>query len=308
VKNGYLQHLTPWEKLALFIALCFLSSLLFGLLGTGITNPLFGVDGHNYDELTNLGDKDSIRSIKMLNFFFHLGTFILPSILFTKLVAYDPNDYLLTKNWPKLNTLLVVIALFFSIAVLNDWLATFNAKLDLSFISEELQQEVNYNQAVRDKSIYAYIGATWRSFGLNIILLAIIPAIGEELVFRGILQNLIAKASKKMHLSVWFTAFLFAFIHFQFMDFLPRFFLGVAFGYVVILTGKIWYSMVLHFLNNALVLFVKFGILKGFIDQTSWWINFGIAHLIIALIVGSIAIYLLSKNSKINEMKGVYFR
>jgi len=108
----------------------------------------------------------------------------------------------------------------------------------LSFISEELQQEIDYNQAVRDKSIYAYIGSTWRSFGLNIFLLAVVPAIGEEFVFRGVLQNLFAKASKKIHLSVWFTAFLFAFIHFQFMDFLPRFFLGAAFGYVVILTGK----------------------------------------------------------------------
>ncbi len=308
MKNGALQHLTPWEKIALFIALCFLSSLLFGLLGASIASPLFGVDVYNYNELTNLSDKDSIRTVKMLNFLFHLGTFILPSFLFAKLGAFEPNDYLLTKKQIQLKPLLIVILLFFAIIVLNDWFASINAQLDLSFISKDLQVDIYYNQLVQDKSIYAYIGTTWRSFGLNIFLLAVIPAIGEEFVFRGILQNLIAKASQKIHLSVWFTAFLFAFIHFQFMDFLPRFFLGAAFGYVVILTGKIWYSMLLHFLNNALAVFILFGIRKGFIDESSWWINFGAVHLIIALLIGGFAIYTLSKNSKINEMKGIYFR
>ncbi len=308
MKNGALQYLTPWGKIALFIAVCLLSSLLFGVLGATLASPLFGVDVYNYNELSNLADKDSIRTVKMLNFFFHLGTFILPSILFAKLGAFEPSDYLLTKKRPQLTPLLIILALFFAIIIFNDWLASINAKLDLSFISKELQEEIYYNQVVQDKSIYAYIGTTWRSFALNIFLLAIIPAIGEEFVFRGVLQNLIAKASQKIHLSVWLTAFLFAFIHFQFMDFLPRFFLGAAFGYVVILTGKIWYSMILHFLNNALAIFIHFGIRKGFIDESSWWINFGAVHFILAVLIGTIAIYMLSKNSKINEMKGVYFR
>jgi len=308
VKNGALQYLTPWEKIALFIALCFLSSLLFGLLGASIASPLFGIDVYNYNELTNLGDKDSIRTVKMLNFLFHIGTFILPSILFAKLGAFEPNDYLLTKKRPQGTSILIILLLFFAITVLNDWFAAINAQLDLTFISKELQEEIYYNQAIRDKSISSYIGSTWKSFGLNIFLLAIIPAIGEELVFRGVLQNLMAKASQKIHLSVWFTAFLFAFIHFQYMDFLPRFFLGAAFGYVVILTGKIWYSMILHFLNNALAIFILFGIRKGFINESSWWVNFGAVHLIIALLIGGFAIYTLSKNSKMNEMKGIYFR
>ena len=308
MKNGALQYLTPWEKIVLFIALCFLSSLLFGLLGASIASPLFGVDVYNSNELSNLTDKDAIRTGKMLNLLFHLGTFILPSILFAKLGAFEPSDYLLTKKPPQRTSIPIILMLFFAITVLNDWFAAINGHLDLSFISTELQEEIYYNQAVRDKSIYAYIGSTWRSFGLNIFLLAIIPAIGEELVFRGVLQNLIAKASQKIHLSIWFTAFLFAFIHFQYMDFLPRFFLGAAFGYVVILTGKIWYSMILHFLNNALAIFILFGIRKGFIDESSWWINFGAVHLIIALLIGGFAIYTLSKNSKIDEMKGVYFR
>ena len=164
VKNGALQHLTPWEKIALFIALCFLSSLLFGLLGASIASPLFGVDVYNYNELTNLSDKDSIRTVKMLNFLFHLGTFILPSFLFAKLGAFEPNDYLLTKKQIQLKPLLIVILLFFAIIVLNDWFASINAQLDLSFISKDLQVDIYYNQLVQDKSIYAYIGTTWRSF------------------------------------------------------------------------------------------------------------------------------------------------
>ncbi len=89
----------------------------------------------------------------------------------------------------------------------------------------------------------------------NICLMALLPALGEELTFRGVLLNIcLGKeySKKRMHLSVWATAALFSFIHFQFFGFIPRLLLGVMFGYLVIWTGSIWTSMLAHLTNNAL--------------------------------------------------------
>lgn len=91
---------------------------------------------------------------------------------------------------------------------------------------------------------------------LAILVMALIPAFGEELVFRGILQRQLQKVSS-MHLAVWLSAFLFSAIHFQFLGFFPRMLLGVMFGYVFAYTGNFWLPVSMHLLNNlsSLILF-----------------------------------------------------
>ena len=67
-------------------------------------------------------------------------------------------------------------------------------------------------------------------FALNIIILAIIPAIGEELLFRGYLQEKIGHLFGKMYISILITSFLFSIIHMDIHGLIPRFFLGVILG------------------------------------------------------------------------------
>ncbi len=86
---------------------------------------------------------------------------------------------------------------------------------------------------------------------LNILMIAIIPAIGEELLFRGALQQLVQEWTKKPHLAIWLTAALFSFFHFQFYGFLPRMFLGAMFGYLFYWSGSLWYPIIGHFMNNG---------------------------------------------------------
>ena len=306
VKNGYLQHLNPWEKLIFFFAACILSGMLLVMLGTSLANLIFGVEFSTSEEMYALTDPGQIRTQKMLNFFFHLGAFIMPSILFAKLMAMDPEDYLIRKSSISGRTIGLVVLLFLGIIIISEFLSFLNHSIDFRFVSEEFHQGIVEGQLRNEKLIYAYIGPTWKSFGLNIILLAIIPAIGEEFVFRGIIQQLLSKATQRVHVSIWVTAFLFAFIHFEYMDFLPRFILGAVFGYVVVLTGNIWYAILLHFLNNATSLTFAYFINKGSLDGNAAWLNFGVIHLIIALIFAGVSFYLLSKNSKWQEIKSLY--
>ena len=94
--------------------------------------------------------------------------------------------------------------------------------------------------------------------------IAIIPAICEELVFRGVIMPLLAKMTRNIHAAVWITAFLFSLIHMQFYGFLPRMIMGALLGYFVVWSGSLWASVLAHFINNAsaFLMFHYFGTLE----------------------------------------------
>lgn len=306
MKKGLLQNLGPWEKLLLFITVCIFSSMLFSLMGMTLVKPLFGIDPYDQSELLDLGRLESIRSIKLINLFFQIGGFLIPSILFARLLSTEPNKYLTIQQTPKLGHFGILILFFLALTIINGWLTEINSHLDMSFISEELQEKIEYDQAMINKSIYAYIGLSWRSYFLNLILLAIVPAISEEFLFRGVFQRLMVKASGKLHLGIWATAFIFAFIHFQFLDFLPRLVLGLVFGYVVIITGNLWHSITLHFLNNGFALTLEFLSRKGLIDLSNSWLSISVIHLIFAFTTVAFVIYFYTKRWSWNEMRTAY--
>ncbi len=88
----------------------------------------------------------------------------------------------------------------------------------------------------------------------GLLVIALIPAIGEELVFRGLIQPKVHKLFGNIHAAVWITGFLFSFIHFQFYGLVPRMLLGVLFGYLYAWSGNLWYPVLGHFINNGFTL------------------------------------------------------
>ncbi len=104
-------------------------------------------------------------------------------------------------------------------------------------------------------------------FLLALLVIAILPAVGEEFLFRGILQNKFFDIFKNPHVAIWSAAFLFSFIHFQFFGFIPRFFLGLVFGYVYYWTRNLWLPILLHFINNFATLVI-----------VNWQRNHGVAN------------------------------
>jgi membrane protease YdiL (CAAX protease family) len=98
---------------------------------------------------------------------------------------------------------------------------------------------------------------------IAVIVIAILPAIGEELVFRGLIQNELFKSTKNIHVSIWFAAFLFSAIHFQFFGFIPRLFLGALFGYLYYWSGNLSIAIFAHFVNNGVSLLALYLYQKG---------------------------------------------
>lgn len=91
-------------------------------------------------------------------------------------------------------------------------------------------------------------------FIVAFIVVAIIPAVGEELLFRGLIQNAFVKAIGNHHVAIWLTGFIFAAIHMQFFGLFPRMLLGVLFGYLYYWSGNLSVAMIGHFVNNGLAI------------------------------------------------------
>ena len=100
---------------------------------------------------------------------------------------------------------------------------------------------------------------------INLFIIALIPAIGEELTFRGVLQQSLTRKMNP-HVAIILSAALFSFIHFQFYGFLPRMFLGVLLGYMFYITGSLWTSILMHFVNNGTAVVLYYLNNKGIIN------------------------------------------
>ncbi|MTI22466.1 CPBP family intramembrane metalloprotease [Fulvivirga sp. RKSG066] len=91
-------------------------------------------------------------------------------------------------------------------------------------------------------------------FALAFLIVAILPAVGEELLFRGILQNQFYSSTRNAHLAIWIAAILFSTIHMQFYGFIPRMLLGALFGYLYYWSGNLFIPILAHLINNGLTL------------------------------------------------------
>jgi hypothetical protein len=129
-----------------------------------------------------------------------------------------------------------------------------------------------------------------RGFLINLTVIAVIPAICEEFIFRGSLQRTFLRIFKNPHVAIWTSAIIFSAIHFQFFGFFPRLFLGAAFGYIYFWTGSIWHAVLAHFLNNGFAVTMAFYFQKNNLPinqdenmAVSWYVYLISAILTIAL-------------------------
>lgn len=141
-------------------------------------------------------------------------------------------------------------------AMVNQWLIPAGSSLEAAFKpAEELAKRMTIMFLDPQSGI---------SMGVVFLSIAVIPALCEELVFRGVLMPLLAKMTRNIHVAIWITAALFSLIHMQFYGFLPRMLMGGLLGYLVIWSGSLWTAIAAHFVNNAtaFILFQWYGTLE----------------------------------------------
>jgi uncharacterized protein len=249
LKRAALSHIKPTEKFVLFLGIAFFMYFIAAFLGVFVGNFLFGEELFLPDTMNDWGRQDVLRMHKILQVISQVGVFVIPSLFFVYWVSSEANTYLpLRFTAAKFWYWLPVI--FIGLTFLNSLLYEINRAVDFSFISKEFQDSLVYNQALSDKKISTFIGDTWLSFVGNVVVICAVPAISEEILFRGVLQRLGIELTRNLHIGILFSAVLFAVMHWQPLNFLPIFALGIVFGYITIITGSILIPITLHFLNN----------------------------------------------------------
>jgi membrane protease YdiL (CAAX protease family) len=99
---------------------------------------------------------------------------------------------------------------------------------------------------------------SFSQFLVALLVVGVFAAVGEEILFRGLLQNLLSKVTNNAHVGVWVAAIIFSAIHLQFYGFLPRVLLGALFGYLYLWSGKLSIAILAHFLHNGLSLVIAY--------------------------------------------------
>jgi hypothetical protein len=143
---------------------------------------------------------------------------------------------------------LVVLASF----PLNNWVYELNRGLDLPVSLQALEDWMKAKESGTEQ-LTKFLTAIDDPARLVIALLvvAVIPAVGEEITFRGVGQNLLHRAFGNVHVAIWVSAALFSAIHLQFYGFVPRLLLGALFGYLYVWSGSLWVPIFAHFVNNG---------------------------------------------------------
>ena len=149
---------------------------------------------------------------------------------------------------PVLLTAVVVIIFMAVNSVFIEW----NSKFNFPEFANEFEKWAREREdTAADLTRFLTNFGSMGELLLALIIIAVLPAIGEEIVFRGLIQNELYRGTNNIHMSIWFAAVLFSAIHFQFFGFVPRLLLGALFGYLYYWSGNLILAILAHFVNNA---------------------------------------------------------
>jgi membrane protease YdiL (CAAX protease family) len=128
---------------------------------------------------------------------------------------------------------------------------------------------------------------------LNLLVIALIPAVGEEMTFRGVIQQSLMRRMNP-HIAIILSAAIFSFFHFQFFGFFPRLFLGILLGYMFYITGSLWTSILMHFVNNGAAVTLYYLGNIGVIEDAEHWGETQNAWIIVASAVMTLGLIIWS--------------
>jgi len=246
-------HLSPAAKFIWLIFFLILSSLIFALFGLLLGKLWYNTDVANISAMFSHPEKTEIRPFLYLyQVINQIGVFILPPLFFAWMIDKKSMQYLKLNRLPTLVAVLLGFSMVYTLLPFINWLTDINAHISLPASLSGLEQWMKAKEIQADSITKAFLSvSTLNGLWLNLLVVALIPAIGEELLFRGLIQRLLGEWTKNLHWGVWLTAILFSAIHMQFFGFFPRMFLGLVLGYLFIFSKSLWLPILVHFINNA---------------------------------------------------------
>ncbi len=243
----------------------------------------------------------SISFAKTSQIFQSLGLFVVPGILIAFLFSNNTWRYLGFSKHINYKILLSAGIIMLIALPLVNFTAEINQKLTLPESLKWLENLMRQSEERAGNITNLFLAVnTFSGFLINLFMMALIPAFGEEIMFRGLIQK---NLSKKMnvHIAIFISAFIFSSVHFQFFGFLPRFLMGLFFGYLFSWTNNLWYNIFAHFINNGTAVLVAY--IQG-VEATDPGDGFGSMsslYVILSFILTAGIIYFIYRENKIKR-------
>lgn len=267
MKQSIALNARPGVVLIALVGLVFAGLCLANLLAFLLVYFLYGLSFSQFGQLDTLSPSlPHVREAVLLTqgvagVGLGAGAIALPLLYKQAISHYFAPQRLTSAWWPLIASTLIICTVPF-ISVITTW----NASVHLPNSWQSLEQWARVNETQGQQLIQKL--TQFHSFSqllVALLVMALIPAVAEELIFRGVMQRLLVRWLGSPHASIWLTAALFSALHVQFFGFVPRFILGVILGYLYAWSGNILVSIAAHFTQNAGQLLLLWLAQKGYV-------------------------------------------
>ena len=245
-----------WGSLLILAGLILIGMAAGSIAGVLLISSIWG-DAGILTEISTLDQAPAYSAenwykIIILQAVGHLFTFLIPSLFYWKLIERKTMGAFCLQSRDSYRDLVPIFFLTIVLMPFTGLVAEWNESMILPDSLSGLETWMKNSETTLARLTEFLLSFhNIQELIIAIIVIAVIPAIGEEVLFRGILQRKLAEHWANVHLGIWASAFLFSAIHFQFYGFLPRLFLGAMFGYLYFWTGRLSMAIFAHFINNA---------------------------------------------------------
>lgn len=297
-KIPFFEGQNRFVQILIFLALIVGCMVVASVLGVVVASIFYGF-GIPANAL------DQAAYYRILQSFGSVGTFMLPPLFFSYLSERKWFSYNRMNRAPgyTMSNIVIVMSLVLLpiVWILADWNEGWKLPEALAGLDEWMRRMDEQNsELVKLMSRDSRIGILL----INIFVMAMLPAVGEELMFRGTVQPFLQKWTKSPHWAIWITAFIFSAIHFQISGFIPRMLIGAYLGYLCFWSGSLWLPILAHFMHNSMSILSDFIMSRrGFdVDNLNYTDIHGWKYILgVAIILAIGGIYLLWKNRRIPE-------
>jgi membrane protease YdiL (CAAX protease family) len=233
--------------------------------------------------------------------------FIIPGILISLLLSTKGESFYKINRTPEAFNLLMVIMLALMLIPLTMYTGMLNSRMNFPDWLSGLEKWMRIKEDVASGlTVLLLKSSDIPELLLSIFILAVVPAIAEEMIFRGVLQQLLCKIFRSDNWGIWIAAILFSAFHLQFFGFLPRLILGLCFGYLFFWSGNLWLPVLAHFVNNFVPVVMSYFL--GWSDLNEKTVEFTNKQMtipLISLLFSSIILYYFWGEYRNNLVKSI---
>lgn len=242
------------QSILILLSLIIAGTLVGSILAMLLIEPILGIQVMGNTEVLNIYSNNPATpmTLKFFQFFQVFFSFIVPAHLFARFQSNNQSaEYLQLKRTDNIHFMIGALMIFL-ISPLISFLSEINQNIHLPSSMANIE---NTFKALEEKSKIAtelFLNVnTSADIIVNFFIVAILAAVSEELLFRGVLQKLMGTVVRNIHINILICSVIFSAFHLQFYGFIPRLALGMLLGYSFHFSKSLWVPILIHFLNNG---------------------------------------------------------